>query len=127
MKVARPKEHTRAACALINLKRATFWRVLIAPSKARTAVANVTELVNEASVPASYWGRNLMPQDVVEQWLFPDGYMVKEGNPLATIRIKDALHEVMAPCSGRLSILVKLYGVFTPDTVIATISRQFRE
>jgi pyruvate/2-oxoglutarate dehydrogenase complex dihydrolipoamide acyltransferase (E2) component len=84
----------------------------------------VLKLVHEIAVPPELWACSLLPQGVVEQWLFPHGSRVNAGDPLATIRIEDSLHELTAPAKGRLSIAVKRNGVIDPGTVLGTITRE---
>lgn len=85
------------------------------------------KLVNEIGVPPDLWACSLLPQGVLEQWLFADGSRVEVGDPLVTIRIEDSLHELMAPAKGQLSIAVKVNGVIDPGTVLGTITRQLRD
>ena len=84
----------------------------------------VLKLVHDITVPPELWACSLMPQGVVEQWLFPHGSRVAAGAPWATIRIEDSLHELTAPANGRLSIAVKLNGVVDPGTVLGTVTRE---
>lgn len=86
-------------------------------------MTNVLKLVNEIVVPQELWACSMLPQGVLEKWIFPDGSRVEAGDPLATIRIEDALHELMAPARGRLSIAVKANGIVDPGTVLGTINR----
>ena len=52
------------------------------------------------AVPPELWANSLMPEGVIEQWLKPDGCFVLEGEPIAKVRIEDAVHEIVAPASG---------------------------
>ena len=47
----------------------------------------------------------MLPEGIVERWFIADGAIVAAGDPMAEIRIEDALHEIMAPVSGRLTIV----------------------
>jgi len=45
----------------------------------------------------------MLPEGIVERWFIADGAIAAAGDPMAEIRIEDALHEIMAPVSGRLT------------------------
>jgi hypothetical protein len=61
---------------------------------------------------------------LIEQWLLADGSVVEAGDPVASVRIEDALHQLVAPARGRLSIGMRANSVVEPDTGIGTIVRQ---
>jgi hypothetical protein len=54
----------------------------------------------------------MLPEGIVERWFIADGSIVAAGDPMAEIRIEDALHEIMAPASGRLTIVAAANTVF---------------
>jgi len=82
------------------------------------------ELITKIAVPPDLWVTNVLPEGVIEQWLFPDRSRVEAGDPVATVRIEDALHELVAPARGRLSIGLKVNSVVEPGTVIGAVIRQ---
>lgn len=75
-------------------------------------------------VPAELWGCNLMPEGILERWIMPDGGAVSSGDPVAVVRIEDALHDLTAPASGRLRILTCSDSMVEPGTVIGQIVRR---
>jgi len=82
------------------------------------------ELITKIEVLPDLWTTTVMPEGVIERWLFPDGSRVEAGDPIATVRIEDALHELVAPARGRLNIGLKVNSVVEPGTAIGTVIRQ---
>lgn len=78
----------------------------------------------EIHVPSELWATSLMPEGILERWLFADGSLVEAGDAVAAVRIEAALHELAAPCSGRLHIVRARNCVIEPGTVIGQISRE---
>jgi hypothetical protein len=60
---------------------------------------------------------------MLEKWLVPDGSLVEAGEPVARIRIEDALHALSAPVRGELHIAVKPNGIIEPGTAIGDVFR----
>ena len=58
----------------------------------------------DLKVPDDLWATSTLPEGVLERWLVPDSTAVRAGDRVATVRIEDALHEVMAPADGRLPL-----------------------
>jgi pyruvate/2-oxoglutarate dehydrogenase complex dihydrolipoamide acyltransferase (E2) component len=81
------------------------------------------DLITKIAVSPDLWATNVLPEGVIECWHFSDGSRVEAGDPLATVRIEDALHELVAPARGRLSIGLKVNSVIEPGTGIGTIVR----
>lgn len=81
------------------------------------------ELITKIAVSPDLWATSMLPEGVIERWLFPDGSRIEAGDPVATVRIEDALHELVAPARGRLSIGLKVNSVVEPGTSIGTIIR----
>ena len=77
---------------------------------------------DDISVSADLWGTSILPEGILEKWTFPDGSQVEAGDPVAAVRIESALHEIMAPVTGRLHITCKPNTVIEPGTVIGQIS-----
>ncbi|HJT41949.1 MAG TPA: lipoyl domain-containing protein [Rhizomicrobium sp.] len=82
------------------------------------------ELITKIAVSPDLWTTSMLPEGIIERWLFTDGSRVDAGDPVATVRIEDALHEVVAPARGRLSIGLKVNSVVEPGTGIGAIIRQ---
>ena len=70
---------------------------------AETSAFERRELM-DVKVAENLWTSSMLPEGIVERWLVSDGAMVNSGEPLVEIRIEDALHEIVAPISGRLTI-----------------------
>ncbi len=85
------------------------------------------ELIAKIAVAPDLWATAVLPEGLIEKWLFPDGTFVEAGDPVATVRIEDALHDLVAPARGRLSIGLRTNSVIEPGMVIGNISRQQRE
>ncbi len=72
-------------------------------------------------VAPELWASSMLPEGIVERWLMPDGAYVETGEPVAAVRIEDALHEVLAPATGWLSADVKVNAVVDPGATIGHI------
>jgi pyruvate/2-oxoglutarate dehydrogenase complex dihydrolipoamide acyltransferase (E2) component len=72
-------------------------------------------------VPDGLWATSMMPEGVLERWLIPDGAFVRAGDPLAMIRIDDALHDVVSPAAGLLRVTVPAGQMIEPGSVIAQL------
>jgi len=75
----------------------------------------------EIRISEQFWSTSLAPEGVLEGWRSRDGGLVRDGASVARVRIEDAIHEILAPCSGRLSILLNRNAVVEPGTVIGQI------
>jgi pyruvate/2-oxoglutarate dehydrogenase complex dihydrolipoamide acyltransferase (E2) component len=72
-------------------------------------------------VETELWATSLLPEGMIEKWLVPDGAFVEAGDPLAALRIEGALHELIAPAEGWLTIDRKANDVVEPGAVIGHI------
>jgi pyruvate/2-oxoglutarate dehydrogenase complex dihydrolipoamide acyltransferase (E2) component len=63
----------------------------------------------------------MLPEGVLERWFLAEGAVVEAGEPLAAIRIEDALHNITAPASGRLTETAAVNSVVDPGTSIGRI------
>ena len=68
------------------------------------------------------WASSMLPEGIVERWFIADGAIVASGDPVAAIRIEDALHEIIAPASGRLTIVAAADSVIEPGTLLARLA-----
>jgi pyruvate/2-oxoglutarate dehydrogenase complex dihydrolipoamide acyltransferase (E2) component len=59
-------------------------------------------------VDEELWASNILPEGLLERWRAHDGQKVEAGEPLAEVRIEDAVHEIVAPGAG---VLVHTAGV----------------
>ena len=87
-------------------------------------MTNDVNLITRITVAPDLWTTNLLPEGMIEQWLQADGSFVEAGDPVATVRIEDALHRLAAPARGRLNIGLKINSVVEPGTGIGRIVRQ---
>ena len=84
------------------------------------------ELKSAISVAPELWATSVLPEGILEQWIFADGREVEIGDPVAVVRIESALHDIMAPAKGRLHIHCKTNAVVEPGSVIGYISREIQ-
>jgi len=82
------------------------------------------ELITKIAVSLDLWATSVLPEGVIEKWLFSDGSRVEAGDPVAIVRIEEAMHELMAPARGRLSIGLKVNSLIEPGMGIGVIVRQ---
>ncbi len=81
------------------------------------------KLTNPVTVAADLWASTILPEGTIENWLYADGSFVEAGDPVAVVRIEDALHDVMAPCKERLHAGCKTNTIVDPGVTIGHISR----
>lgn len=74
------------------------------------------------TIPAEFWHCNVLPEGILERWLVSSGSRVNKGDPVAAVRIEDALHTVLAPATGRCQIQLDLNSVVEPGRTIGQIS-----
>ncbi len=72
-------------------------------------------------VAEDLWASTMLPEGILERWVVSDGAAVNAGDRIAEVRIEDALHEVMAPAGGRLTIAVAANGIIEPGSTIGQI------
>jgi pyruvate/2-oxoglutarate dehydrogenase complex dihydrolipoamide acyltransferase (E2) component len=70
-------------------------------------------------VPQDLWGDST--EGVVVTWIYQNGATVSQGQPLAEIMVEKAQLEIVAPASGRLTILAVPETVIGRDQVIGRI------
>ena len=63
----------------------------------------------------------MLPEGILERWVVSNEAAVNAGDRIAEVRIDDALHEIMAPTGGRLTIAVATNGIIEPGSVIGQI------
>lgn len=67
------------------------------------------------------WATSTFPEGMVEQWIVPDGTQVAQGQAVVAVRVEDALHDIVAPASGRLSVLAEANSVIEPGAVLGEV------
>ncbi len=73
----------------------------------------------DISVPQDMWGDST--EGVVVTWIYQNGATVSQGQPIAEIMVEKAQLEIVAPASGRLTILAVPETVIGRDQVIGRI------
>jgi pyruvate/2-oxoglutarate dehydrogenase complex dihydrolipoamide acyltransferase (E2) component len=68
------------------------------------------------------WRNNVLPEGILEGWLVADGENAREGHAVAQIRIEGALHDIVAPATGRLTIVAPRLAVIEPGFLLATLA-----
>jgi pyruvate/2-oxoglutarate dehydrogenase complex dihydrolipoamide acyltransferase (E2) component len=78
--------------------------------------------MQEIRIDEALWATSMLPEGIVVRWLVPDGAIVGAGKPIAEVRVEDALHEILAPASGRVTIVTASNNVVEPGTLLATLA-----
>jgi pyruvate/2-oxoglutarate dehydrogenase complex dihydrolipoamide acyltransferase (E2) component len=81
-------------------------------------------LIREIKVDEALWASSIFPEGIVERWFAADGAVVASGDRIAELRIENALHEIAAPDSGRLTIVAATNTAIEPGSPLATIERE---
>ena len=68
------------------------------------------------------WRNGMQPGGIVERWLVADGEIAIEGHGVAEVRIEDALHDIVAPATGRLTIAAPRFAAIEPGGLMATLA-----
>jgi pyruvate/2-oxoglutarate dehydrogenase complex dihydrolipoamide acyltransferase (E2) component len=78
--------------------------------------------MQDIQVDEALWASSMLPEGIVERWFIADGATVAKGDLMAEIRIEDALHEIMTPASGRLTIVSAANTLVEPGSLLATLA-----
>jgi pyruvate/2-oxoglutarate dehydrogenase complex dihydrolipoamide acyltransferase (E2) component len=78
--------------------------------------------MQEIKVDSALWANSMFPEGVVERWLVVDGAIVAAGDRMAELRIEDALHEIVAPASGRVTILAAANTIVEPGSLLGNLA-----
>jgi pyruvate/2-oxoglutarate dehydrogenase complex dihydrolipoamide acyltransferase (E2) component len=73
-------------------------------------------------VDPALWASSMLPEGILERWRVVDGAMVSAGDVIAEVRVEDALHEITAPASGRLSVAWPASAVIEPGCLLAQLA-----
>lgn len=68
------------------------------------------------------WRNNMLPEGILERWLVADGDIARDGHAVAQIRIEGAVHDVVAPATGRLAISAPTLAVIESGFLLATLA-----
>lgn len=77
--------------------------------------------MTDISLHEDLWRNSMLPEGVIERWYVAEGEHVSTGDKIAEVRIESALHEIMAPASGRITILTGPAGVVEPGSVVGRL------
>lgn len=70
-------------------------------------------------VPQEMWGDST--EGVVVTWIYQNGALVAKGQPVAEVMVEKAQLELVAPASGKLTILAAPETVIGRDQVVGRI------
>ena len=73
------------------------------------------------TVSDDLWASSILPEGCLERWRVADGAIVHLGQAVAELKIEDALHEFLAPASGRLSQSARAHSVVEPGTLLGRL------
>ncbi len=68
------------------------------------------------------WRNSMLPEGILERWYVDDGTPVTAGERIAEVRIESALHEIMAPAKGVLTILAERNSVVEPGMLVGRLA-----
>jgi pyruvate/2-oxoglutarate dehydrogenase complex dihydrolipoamide acyltransferase (E2) component len=77
--------------------------------------------IREIKVDEALWASRTLPEGMVERWFIADGAIVASGDLIAALRIENALHDIVALESGRLTIVAATSATIEPGSTLATI------
>ena len=64
----------------------------------------------------------MLPEGILERWLVADGDTARAGHAIAHVQIEGALHDIVAPATGLLSISAPKLSVIKPSLLLATLA-----
>lgn len=72
-------------------------------------------------VDETLWASTMLPEGIVERWFVANQEVVAKGQRIAEIRIEDALHDIVSPASGRVTIVATASSLVEPGALLATL------
>jgi pyruvate/2-oxoglutarate dehydrogenase complex dihydrolipoamide acyltransferase (E2) component len=63
----------------------------------------------------------VLPEGIVERWYVADGANVPAGARVVEVRIEGALHEIMAPGNGTLTIRASVNAIIEPGSILGEL------
>jgi pyruvate/2-oxoglutarate dehydrogenase complex dihydrolipoamide acyltransferase (E2) component len=78
--------------------------------------------MGEIKIDEGLWENDMVQEGLVERWFVADGADVAAGQAVVEVRIEDALHELLAPAAGRLTILAAVNDMIEPGSVVGRIA-----
>jgi hypothetical protein len=107
-----------ASCLLFDRDQGPPWRWEISFGRIRRIAMRYIK-VDEA-----LWASSMLPEGILERWFIDSGDAIEAGERIAEIRIEDALHEIVAPATGRATIVATANAVIEPGSILATLELQ---
>jgi pyruvate/2-oxoglutarate dehydrogenase complex dihydrolipoamide acyltransferase (E2) component len=68
------------------------------------------------------WSTSMLPEGIVERWFVAEGAMAHAGRRVAEIRIEGALHDIVTPVTGHLTIVAPTNNIIEPGSLLATVA-----
>jgi hypothetical protein len=68
------------------------------------------------------WRNSMLPEGILERWLVADGDITLGGHAIAQVRIEGALHDIVAPATGRLAISAPNLSVIDPGFLLGMLA-----
>ncbi|HEX3983149.1 MAG TPA: lipoyl domain-containing protein [Acidisoma sp.] len=78
--------------------------------------------MTDISLNEDLWRNSMLPEGILERWYVTNGAEVAPGEKIAEVRIESALHEIMAPAAGRITILTEPNAVVEPGSVVGRLA-----
>jgi pyruvate/2-oxoglutarate dehydrogenase complex dihydrolipoamide acyltransferase (E2) component len=75
----------------------------------------------EIRVSEDLWATSMLPEGTVERWIVPSGARVERNQAVVQVRVEDALHDIAAPTSGRLTVLMEANAMIEPGSLLGTV------
>lgn len=72
-------------------------------------------------VAPDFWVNRIYPEGLIENWLVPDGTVVKAEQAVAELRIEGEIITLKAPAAGKLVIDSRKNSPIEPGSVIGHI------
>jgi hypothetical protein len=76
----------------------------------------------EIKVDEALWASTMMPKGILERWFRTTDAIVSRGDQIAEIRIEGAIHEIVSPGSGTLTIVAATNSIVEPGSLLGTLS-----
>lgn len=77
--------------------------------------------MSRLQAPDDIWANSMLPEGILERWCVADGAVVAAGQAVAAVRVEDMLHDLLAPCAGRLRQTTAAGSVIDPGMQIGDV------
>jgi biotin carboxyl carrier protein len=75
----------------------------------------------DVKIDEGLWRSGMLPEGIVEKWFVADGAVVSAGDAMAQVRIEGALHDIIAPAGGRVTIVAASRSLIEPGGLLAQL------